>query len=448
MRLLSLDQLLVRVYSAGIANTDTEDTKAIKKLLVLLASLMSMGGLVWGVLLSYFELYTVAILPFGYVAISCLNLCFLCVSKNHRVAIFIQIMISLFLPFLCQWLLGGFFASGVVMLWSTLALIGAITLLKGRRVYPWLFLYVFLTFLSFWLDPQIAHLRPSIFSAQVSMILLLMNVIMIVSIVFVLAKAKTDKDIEIKHFLSKSSEALMLAKEQAEESNRLKTIFLGNLSHEVRTPLQGIQGMAELLEMPSLTNAKRSEFLQIIKRRTNDLQNIIESLLDLASMESGEIKPFPTQVDLYQLLEDTYQKGKQDALHNPKQISFQLINNIEPGTVVCIDPYHLNQVLTNLINNATKFTDKGFISLSCQQVGNEYVVKLTDTGIGIPPESIEHIFKPFRQAHEGLSRSKGGIGLGLAICQQMAEMWNGKITVQSTPGVGSVFSFTIPVQHT
>jgi PAS domain S-box-containing protein len=237
---------------------------------------------------------------------------------------------------------------------------------------------------------------------------------------------------------------LKKAKEEAEESNRLKTIFLGSLSHEVRTPLQGILGFAEILENQQLPESKRLEYLSIIKRRSTDMQNIIESLLDFASFESGEIKPFPVKVNLYDVIETTFEKAQQDGGRAGGRITILLQNRLQPTDVALIDPQHLYQVLTNLLRNALKFTDKGLVTLRAEPLPDGYKMSVVDTGLGISSDKIKHIFKPFRQAHEGLSRAKGGIGLGLSICKIMVEMWGSKIEVFSELGKGSTFSFTIP----
>jgi PAS domain S-box-containing protein len=242
----------------------------------------------------------------------------------------------------------------------------------------------------------------------------------------------------------KINEELLLAKEEAEESNRLKTIFLGSLSHEVRTPLQGILGLAEILENPELAIDTRANYLNIIKQRTADMQNIIEALLDLASIESGEIKPFPVQTNMYDFAESMYDRAKQDPLLTGKIIELHHQNDLKSNAIALVDPQHLLQVTTNLVRNAIKFTNEGNIILTYHESGSVYEISISDTGIGIPSDKIEHIFKPFRQAHEGISRSKGGIGLGLSICNKMVEMWGGRISVYSVLGRGSTFSFTIP----
>ena len=241
--------------------------------------------------------------------------------------------------------------------------------------------------------------------------------------------------------------ALKAAKEEAEKSNRLKTIFLGNLSHEVRTPIQGILGFAEILENSKLNEKKRLEYLNIIKQRTGDMLNIIESLLDLASLETGEIRAFPAALNLSEAITAVFIRTKQDQHVTGKSIQLFLDNTIEESSLIHIDCQHLSQVLINLMNNALKFTNAGSITLQSTQCNSHYKICIKDTGVGIPEDKVQYIFEPFRQVHEGMSRSKGGIGLGLAICKKMVEMWGGKIQVESHPGKGSTFSFTIPFSN-
>ncbi len=234
------------------------------------------------------------------------------------------------------------------------------------------------------------------------------------------------------------------AKEEAENSDRLKTIFLGSLSHEVRTPLQGILGFVELLESENLKNQDRQEYRSIIKKRAIDMQNIIEALLDIASLESGEIKASPKPFDLGQEISSIYEKFVSDFELLNKPLNFRLENHIDGKNPVKVDQQHLEQVTKNLLHNAIKYSNEGTIILMCEKNDNFYFIKVIDQGIGIEPNKLESIFEPFRQAHEGLSRSKGGIGLGLSICKKMVELWRGQIDVTSEPGKGSIFSFSIP----
>jgi signal transduction histidine kinase len=237
---------------------------------------------------------------------------------------------------------------------------------------------------------------------------------------------------------------LKIAKEKAEQSDRLKTIFLGNLSHEIRTPLQGISGFAEILESPHLPEEKRLQYLMFIKRRTTDLKNVIDSLLDLASLETGEFKSYPITIDLSDTVESIFTALYEDFEMKNKTVQLVLEDQLVKGSLAMIDPQHLKQVLVNIIGNSLKFTDQGIIRIQVKKESAAYCISISDTGIGIEQNKLQQIFEPFRQAHEGLSRSKGGIGLGLSICKKMVALWNGEISIESTPGKGTICSFTIP----
>ncbi len=717
--MLPVNRFLQRINSIGLSERDPEMLRASKNLVVYLALFMSFGGLVWGSLLLYFDLPLAACIPYGYIGVSIINIIGFDKHKNFTVAASVQIIASMFLPFILQWLLGGFFHSGCVMLWAALALVGTIVLLQGKRTLPYLVLFFLLVLFSFWFDPYFASIAPAILTYNVSLMMLFINIMMIASIGFLILKSKIDGDfvtqkkledlqqlqqdnllietemrnklqtsenryrnlVEESHILicthdlqgnlitinkpgaeilgytaeelpgknlavflpaefhadyygylehivkhksfesfmtvltrkgekriflfrntlisesgrepyvmgsaqdvtewrksenregnirkelqmivssiddmiiefdetrrfknfwcrdesklirptsyylgktlseafsyapafadkaqhvyekvmlsakpysvevdssilptslsylirlnpivekdgsvkrctalvsditvrklaerelTESFKALQIAKEEAENSNRLKTIFLGNLSHEVRTPLQGILGFAEILENPKLPEVKRKEYLSIIKRRTGDMQNIIESLLDMASLETGEIKAFPVKVNLYESIEHIFTKVKQDFDLTGKSVKLLLDNQLHHSHSTFIDPQHLLQVLTNLFNNALKFTNEGSITLRCEKSPINFKVSIIDTGIGIPADKVDHIFEPFRQAHEGMSRSKGGIGLGLAICKKMVQMWGGDIEVVSQLSGGSIFSFTMPLEE-
>jgi signal transduction histidine kinase len=144
-------------------------------------------------------------------------------------------------------------------------------------------------------------------------------------------------------------------------------------------------------------------------------------------------------------VEDLFLKIKNDYSLSGKQIELLLQIEVKGEQIVEIDSQHLQQVIINLFNNAIKFSTQGTILMSIGKTAAHYQISVKDSGMGIPADMLEHIFQPFRQAHEGISRSRGGIGLGLAICKKMVEMWGGSIYVKSTPGKGSTFSFTIPL---
>jgi signal transduction histidine kinase len=246
-----------------------------------------------------------------------------------------------------------------------------------------------------------------------------------------------------KEELEREHDQLKIAKEAAENADKAKTVFIGNLSHEIRTPLQGIMGFSEILvHEPSAE--KRKKYAEIIGRRASDLMEIIEALLDLATLEAGEIKAFPEPISIHTFLEGLFSDFHSEHGAKLNHIKLSLENNLPKDEMVTLDPLHLRQVILNLLINGVKFTKDGSITLIADKSIDHYLIKVLDTGIGIGEKEIKHIFEPFRQAHEGFSRSKGGIGLGLAICKKRVDMWGGAIQVESQLSKGSIFSFTIP----
>lgn len=212
---------------------DTGTVKNAKKLLVILALLMSLGGILWGTILAIFGIYIAMLIPYGYVILSFGNILFFHYSYNFKVARVFQLAISMLLPFGLQWMLGGFLSSGVVMLWATLALIGSVTVLKGKFVYGWLFFFISLTIISLILEPYITDFRPAIFTGKVSLILLVVNISIIISILFILAKLKVDQDLTIKNELTNAYEKLNIVKEEVQIKSELLSSALKNIMHSV-----------------------------------------------------------------------------------------------------------------------------------------------------------------------------------------------------------------------
>lgn len=247
--------------------------------------------------------------------------------------------------------------------------------------------------------------------------------------------------------LKKNIHELSVAKEKAEESDRLKTAFLHNMSHEIRTPLNGIVGFSEMLTSCYNDKDKLKHFSSIISRRSNDLLNIINDILDLARIESGAMTVHLQECKIHELLEDieeffiTY-KSKQNK--DDVKLLFNFKCEKQKQTVL-IDQGKLNQILVNLISNAIKFTKKGNVEVGCV---NEYddVIRfyVKDTGIGIGKEEQKLIFNRFMQATEDTSQFYGGTGLGLPIVKGILDILGGEIKLESEKGKGSRFDFTIP----
>lgn len=238
-------------------------------------------------------------------------------------------------------------------------------------------------------------------------------------------------------------EQLKLAKLKAEESDRLKTAFLANMSHEIRTPMNGILGFTDLLLMPNLSDEKKQYYASIIKSSSQQLLNIISDIIDVSKIEAEEFTLSNTKFSIQEFLDEMIQQAKLLLQQKRKNnIEVKCSNNCTLKYAY-LDKNRLAQIFLNLITNAIKFTNKGFIELQCNNVSDtqlQFMVK--DTGRGIDATKHELIFERFRQAEDSDS-FEGGTGLGLSICKALVERMGGEIAVHSKPQEGSIFSFTI-----
>ncbi|MBV9760001.1 MAG: hypothetical protein JO340_05510 [Acidobacteriaceae bacterium] len=257
-------------------------------------------------------------------------------------------------------------------------------------------------------------------------------------------KERTRELVDLNTSLESEVSVRRIAEQRAEAANRAKSEFLSNMSHEIRTPINGIMGMTQIALMTELTEEQR-EYLEITKTSADTLLHLVNEVLDFSKIEARKLtlEHIPFQLSAF-LSETTKPLGFRAA---QKGLSFEV--QVDPAAPDALtgDPARLRQVITNLLDNAIKFTSQGYIALkiAVENVYGEAAIlcfSITDTGIGIPEDKQATIFEAFSQADTSSTRRFGGTGLGLTICSQLVALMGGRIWVESRPGVGTTFRFT------
>jgi len=246
--------------------------------------------------------------------------------------------------------------------------------------------------------------------------------------------------------LNEKNRALSIATAEAREAARLKSEFLAVMSHELRTPLNAILGFLGIITLQGGLSDKQRHMIDRISANSQRLLNLINDVLDISRIESGRMELVPNSVNIRQLVELMY--AQMDVLAEEKSLDFTTHVDDAVAEVIDADEDALIRIISNLLSNAFKFTEEGRVSLNVRNDAEGIVLAVSDTGIGIPAHMHEIIFESFRQVDSSSKREYGGTGLGLAIVQHLTNAMKGSVRVESTPGNGSTFYVTLPLNAT
>jgi signal transduction histidine kinase len=243
----------------------------------------------------------------------------------------------------------------------------------------------------------------------------------------------------------KKVEDLNAAVIRAESADKLKSAFLATMSHELRTPLNSIIGFTGILlqKLVGPLNNEQEKQLTMVQGSAHHLLELINDVLDISKIEADQVVVYPETFDMGTAIQKSVEKVTPMA----EKKNLSLITAVTPDEIIIFsDRRRVEQILINLLNNAVKFTEHGEVRLECKVENDQVVTQVIDTGIGIKPEDVQVLFKPFQQIDIGITRQYEGTGLGLSICKRLVELLGGEIHVESKLGYGSTFSFTLPLK--
>jgi signal transduction histidine kinase len=258
-----------------------------------------------------------------------------------------------------------------------------------------------------------------------------------------LSKTFDEMVVELINYQNHLEELVAERTEKLRVANSIKSDFLSHMSHEIRTPINGVLGLAELMLSEKHT-PETTQRVEMIYNSGNYLLEIVNDILDLSKIEAGKLQLESLPISLNDLVSDVKSVFASHAKHDVVELTTMIAD--DTPTHVYTDPHRLKQILVNLIGNAYKFTEQGHITVSVTPLSDTTLkFSVSDTGIGISPDKIEHLFHAFTQADESTTRNFGGTGLGLTICKELVELMGGEIGVTSTLSAGSCFYFTLPL---
>ncbi len=440
---MKIKQWITTIGEIGFKPDDSEEEKIKKYSLSLMSLPFALAGILWGILYFLFDLIIPALIPFLYGVLSLCTYFYFAVTKRYQFFRNSQLFLILILPFLLQLSLGGFVPSSAVILWAFISPVGALVFFKSKNTLLWFFSYLFLLFIAWLVNDHLHVWIPVKTTENFINTVFLLNLAAVSSLIFAVQYTYVGKQNELKKAIEQRNEKL-------KEMDQLKTRFFANISHEFRTPLTVILGLAEK-QIESAKGAQNEKDSRTIKNNANRLLELINQLLDISKLESGEARLELHQDDLvacmkrnYSIFESIASSNKQFLLFNGKKFSD---GSTDDPIVLFYDQEKIQKIITNLLSNAIKFTPAGgIIDVVVRVVQDELHVSVSNTGEPIDAAALPHLFDRFYQVNSESTREHEGTGIGLALVKELVEIHQGTIEVQSGHGK-TVFTFKIPLDY-
>lgn len=445
---------------------ESEELRLNRAILVVMAAATCLGGIVWGTMYVLLGVPIVSIWPYGYVVLSGINLAFYLRSKSYQTLLYGQLGLIMLIPTFLQWHIGGFGASGAVMLWSFLSPIVALVVSEERsHAQRWFLTFMGLVFISGFLESTAQTWDVGMPQFGITFFYVMNTFAPLVTTYFIVYyfigkgreasnalesanAALQDLTVNLEATVENRTNDLQIALEAAETANRSKSLFLANMSHELRTPLNAIIGYSDILKEDA-EDLGYDDFipdLDKIQGAGNHLLALINDILDISKIEAGKIDLYLESISIDSLLSEVIATVQPTITKNSNSLEFLAYH--QTIGMVKVDGTKVRQIVMNLLSNAAKFTQDGKIELNALRYSDntqEWLeITVKDDGIGMTPDQLERVFQEFTQADASTTRKYGGTGLGLPISRHFAKIMGGDIIVKSVEGEGSIFTVTLP----